>query len=87
MKDLSRILGGGGLFNDNIKHEYFECNTDYTRLFGGGGGGVMITLNMNILNVKLITQVIGEGGGGKDIIKHVYFECNTGYTRSFGGGG
>ena len=49
----------------------------------------MITLNMNILNVTLITQGYwgGGGGGGKDIIKHVYFECNIDYTRSWRGGG
>ena len=41
----------------------------------------MITLNMNILNVTLITQGHWEGGGGvKNNIKHVYFENSTGHT-------
>ena len=39
----------------------------------------MITLNMNILNVTLITQGHWEGGV-KNNIKHVYFENSTGHT-------
>ena len=82
--------GGGG--NDNIKHEYFECNTDYTRLLGRGEGVRISLFNMYILNVTLkhwlhkfwmyvhwLHKVIG-GGGCKNNIKHVYFEYSTDYT-------
>ena len=62
------MKGGGGGGNDNIKHVYFECNTDYTRILGGGGvkditKHVYFECNTDYTRLLRGLRLLGGGGG------------------------